>query len=53
MCVLVCVAALARRTQGKYEEAIADYSQALSIDPHHFKAVYNRAFSYDKVTWRL
>jgi tetratricopeptide (TPR) repeat protein len=35
--------------QGDYESAISDYGKALKIDPRHFKAVYNRGFSYDKV----
>ncbi len=35
--------------QGDYEAAISDYGQALKIDPRHFKAVYNRGFSFDKV----
>ena len=37
-------------SQGDYESAIADYGKALKIDPRHFKAVYNRGFSYDKVS---
>lgn len=28
---------------------LSDYTRALELDPGHFKAVYNRAFSYDKV----
>lgn len=36
--------------QGDFEKAINDYSVAIRIDPNHFKAVYNRAFSYDKVS---
>ncbi len=38
--------------QGDYDAAIDDYSRALRIDPKHFKAVYNRGFSYDKVRQR-
>lgn len=35
--------------QGDFESAVKDYTKALEIDPKHFKAVYNRGFSYDKV----
>ena len=40
------------RKRGDYEAAITDYGQALKIDPRHFKAVYNRGFSFDKVRVR-
>lgn len=38
-----------RSKRGDFKAAVADYSRALELDPRHFKAVYNRAFSYDKV----
>jgi tetratricopeptide (TPR) repeat protein len=37
------------RKQGNYGAAVADYSAALRCEPGHFKAVYNRAFSLDKL----
>ena len=38
-----------RRQLGRLEDAVADYTTALGLDPRHFKALYNRAFCYDKV----
>ncbi|KAJ9524536.1 hypothetical protein QJQ45_024116 [Haematococcus lacustris] len=40
---------LALRKAGKYDSAIAEYSQALSLDPTHFKSLFNRGYSWDKV----
>ena len=40
--------AFAYRKMKNYEKAIADYSQALVLDPKHFKAYYNRAFCFEK-----
>jgi hypothetical protein len=28
---------------------VEEYSRALALDPGHFKALFNRGFSYDKV----
>lgn len=39
----------ALRKQGDFVGAVAEYSRALELDPTHFKAMFNRAFSYDKV----
>lgn len=39
----------ALRKQGNFTGAIQAYTQALEQEPSHFKAVFNRAFSYDKV----
>jgi hypothetical protein len=33
---------------GSYREAVAEYDQALALDPTHFKSLFNRGFSYDK-----
>jgi hypothetical protein len=39
----------ALRKQGDFAGAVVEYSRALEHDPCHFKALFNRAFSYDKV----
>ena len=41
------------RKQGKFEAAIEEYTQAINLDPRHFKALFNRGFSHDKVLWGL
>ncbi len=35
--------------QGHFEAAIADYTQALRIDPSHTRTLYNRASCYEKL----
>ena len=35
--------------QGNFADAIRDYSVAIAKDSSHFKAYFNRGFSYDKV----
>ena len=37
------------RRQGKFESAIEEYSKAIQKNPHHFKALFNRAFAMDKL----
>ena len=37
------------RKQGDFAAAIEEYSQAIALEPHHFKALFNRGFSWDKV----
>ncbi|KAL0021276.1 hypothetical protein WJX79_005975 [Trebouxia sp. C0005] len=37
------------RKQGNFAAAIEEYSQAIALDPQHFKALFNRGFSWDKV----
>ena len=37
------------RRKGKFTQAIEEYSKALQKDPRHFKALFNRAFAFDKV----
>ena len=37
------------RKQGNFAAAIEEYSQAIALEPHHFKALFNRGFSWDKV----
>ena len=39
----------ALRKRGDFSGAVAEYSRALELEPRHFKALFNRAFSYDKV----
>lgn len=39
----------AHRKAGQFSEAVVEYTAALALDPHHFKAVFNRGFSHDKV----
>jgi tetratricopeptide (TPR) repeat protein len=39
----------AARKQGNFAGAVEEYSRALSLTPSHFKALFNRGFSYDKV----
>lgn len=39
----------AARKQGDFKGAIGEYSRALSLSPTHFKALFNRGFSFDKV----
>ena len=36
--------------QGNFVAAIRDYSVAVAKDPTHFKAFFNRGFSYDKAS---
>ncbi len=38
------------RKQGNFAAAIQEYSKAIQLDSHHFKALFNRGFSLDKVT---
>ena len=38
------------RKQGDFAAAIEEYSQAIALHPHHFKALFNRGFSWDKVS---
>lgn len=33
---------------GRYEEAIADYSRSLALDPRNIKTLNNRGYSYAK-----
>ncbi len=35
--------------QGHFEAAIADYTQALRIEPSHTRTLYNRASCYEKL----
>ena len=42
----------AARKQGNFAGAVEEYSRALSLTPSHFKALFNRGFSYDKVRQR-
>ncbi len=35
--------------QGRFEEAIEDYTRAVALNPRHCRAFYNRAFSYDRL----
>jgi tetratricopeptide (TPR) repeat protein len=37
------------RKQGCFKEAIAEYSSAISLKSQYFKALFARAFAYDKV----
>jgi tetratricopeptide (TPR) repeat protein len=39
----------ALRKQGDFEGAVRAYSAALALQPAHFKCLFNRAFSLDKV----
>lgn len=36
------------RKQGNFAAAIEEYSQAIRLEPSHFKALFNRGFSWDK-----
>ena len=38
-----------RYMQGQFEAAIADYTQALALDPGHCRTLYNRASCYDRL----
>ena len=38
------------RKQGNFAAAIEEYSQAIALEPQHFKALFNRGFSWDKVS---
>ena len=40
----------ALRKQGDLRGAVEEYSRALALNPRHFKALFNRAFAFDKVT---
>ena len=33
-----------------FVEAIADYTSAIELNPKHFKALFNRAFCYDRMS---
>lgn len=35
--------------QGRFEEALEDYSAAIKLNPRHCRAFYNRAFSNDRL----
>lgn len=35
--------------QGKFEEALKDYTAAIQLNPRHCRAFYNRAFSNDRL----
>ena len=35
--------------QGRFEEALDDYSAAIKLNPQHCRAFYNRAFSNDRL----
>jgi len=39
----------ALRKQGKYAEAVMEYSKSLEIRPNSFKALFNRGFALDKL----
>lgn len=39
----------AARKQGNFKGAVDEYTRALSLSPTHFKALFNRGFSFDKV----
>ena len=42
------------RKHGNFLGAVEAYSEAIKLQPAHFKALFNRAFSYDKVlVWLL
>ena len=43
-------AGTALRKREDFAGALAEYGAALSLHPRHFKALFNRAFSLDKVT---
>lgn len=43
----------AHRKSGNFKAAIEDYSKAIELDARHFKALFNRGFSYDKVRHTL
>jgi len=40
----------AARKQGRFDVAVEEYSRTLALEPRHFKALFNRGFSYDKVS---
>ena len=40
----------AARKHGNFQAAVEEYSRALALDNSHFKALFNRGFSYDKVS---
>lgn len=35
--------------QGRFEEALKDYTAAIQLNPRHCRAFYNRAFSNDRL----
>jgi Flp pilus assembly protein TadD len=43
----------AARKQGNFSAAVEEYSKALVLEQRHFKALFNRGFSYDKVSAAL
>lgn len=44
--------AFALRQQGRLVEAVREYSRALEVEPGHFKSLFNRGFTYDRVGGR-
>lgn len=42
--------AFALRQQGKLVEAVREYTRALELDLGHFKTLFNRGFTYDRVS---
>jgi tetratricopeptide (TPR) repeat protein len=40
----------AYRKKREYQNAIKDYTKAIELDTKHFKAFYNRAFCWDKLS---
>jgi hypothetical protein len=41
--------AFSLRQQGKLMEAVREYSRALELEPYHFKTLFNRGFTHDRV----
>ena len=40
---------LAHRKSSDYAAAVAEYTRAAELEPRHFKALFNRGFSHDKL----